>query len=148
MRYGQLASVPAVPPPGTARLRPITYVLFTCGALFFWAWNHAAGVSGFLKILNPVGALKKSSAKEVGRTFRSVYPGTATMTALSAGMRGEGQCSVQAAAVLVSVSRSMRQPRKLEDGARYHVTARANRKEMISRYDAMKELFLSVGQPY
>jgi putative transposase len=38
----------------------------------------------------------------------------------------------------------MRQPRKLEDGARYHVTARANRKEMILDTSAMKELFLSV----
>lgn len=39
---------------------------------------------------------------------------------------------------------SMRQPRKLQDGARYHVTARANRKEMIFDSNTMKELFLSV----
>jgi putative transposase len=38
----------------------------------------------------------------------------------------------------------MRRPRELKDGARYHVTARANRKEMIFDIDPMKELFLSV----
>ena len=38
----------------------------------------------------------------------------------------------------------MRKPRQLEAGARYHVTARANRKEMILDTSAMKELFLSV----
>jgi putative transposase len=38
----------------------------------------------------------------------------------------------------------MRQRRKLEEGARYHVTARANRKEMILDSGDMKELFLSV----
>jgi putative transposase len=38
----------------------------------------------------------------------------------------------------------MRQPRQLADGARYHVTARANRKEMILDATEMKELFLSV----
>jgi putative transposase len=38
----------------------------------------------------------------------------------------------------------MRRPRELQDGARYHVTARANRKEMILDTSAMKELFLSV----
>lgn len=38
----------------------------------------------------------------------------------------------------------MRQPRKLEEGARYHVTARANRKEMILDSSAIKDLFLSV----
>jgi len=38
----------------------------------------------------------------------------------------------------------MRQSRNLEDGARYHVTARANRKEMILDTSSMKELFLSV----
>lgn len=38
----------------------------------------------------------------------------------------------------------MRLPRKLCDGARYHVTARANRKEMILDDTRMKELFLSV----
>ncbi len=32
----------------------------------------------------------------------------------------------------------------LQDGVRYHVTARANRKEMILEPDAIKELFLSV----
>jgi putative transposase len=32
----------------------------------------------------------------------------------------------------------------LQDGARYHVTARANRKEMILDASPMKELFLSV----
>jgi putative transposase len=38
----------------------------------------------------------------------------------------------------------MRQPRVVREGARYHVTARANRKEMILESGAMKELFLSV----
>jgi len=38
----------------------------------------------------------------------------------------------------------MRKPRELEESARYHVTARANRKEMILDNGAMKELFLSV----
>jgi putative transposase len=38
----------------------------------------------------------------------------------------------------------MRKPRMLQEGARYHVTARANRKEMILDSDPMKELFLSV----
>lgn len=38
----------------------------------------------------------------------------------------------------------MRKPRELKDGARYHVTARANRKEMILETKKMKELFLSV----
>jgi putative transposase len=38
----------------------------------------------------------------------------------------------------------VRQPRQLAEGARYHVTARANRKEMILESVAMKELFLSV----
>jgi putative transposase len=38
----------------------------------------------------------------------------------------------------------MRRPRELQEGARYHVTARANRKEMILDTRAMKELFLSV----
>ena len=38
----------------------------------------------------------------------------------------------------------MRQARKLVEGARYHVTARANRKEMILDSSARKELFLSV----
>ena len=36
----------------------------------------------------------------------------------------------------------MRQPRKLRDGGRYHVIARANRKEMILETAAMKDLFL------
>jgi putative transposase len=40
----------------------------------------------------------------------------------------------------------MRKPRQLMEGARYHVTARANRKEMILDTSAMKELFLSVVQ--
>ena len=40
--------------------------------------------------------------------------------------------------------RGMRRPRQLAEGARYHVTARANRKEMILDTSAMKELFLSV----
>jgi putative transposase len=41
---------------------------------------------------------------------------------------------------------SMRKPRlrQLQDGARYHVTARANRKEMILENKAIKELFLWV----
>jgi putative transposase len=39
---------------------------------------------------------------------------------------------------------NMRRSRKLRAGARYHVTARANRKEMILDTNAMKELFLSV----
>lgn len=38
----------------------------------------------------------------------------------------------------------MRRSRELRVGARYHVTARANRKEMILDASAMKELFLSV----
>ena len=38
----------------------------------------------------------------------------------------------------------MRKPRELQDGARYHVTARANRKEMILDAGPMKDLFLSV----
>jgi putative transposase len=38
----------------------------------------------------------------------------------------------------------MRQPRQLKEGARYHVTARANRKEMILDKSLMKELFHSV----
>lgn len=38
----------------------------------------------------------------------------------------------------------MRRPRQLEEGARYHVTARANRKEMILDPSCIKELFLSV----
>jgi putative transposase len=38
----------------------------------------------------------------------------------------------------------MRKPRELQEGARYHVTARANRKEMILDQAAMKELFLWV----
>jgi putative transposase len=36
----------------------------------------------------------------------------------------------------------MRQPRRLQDGARYHVVARANRKEMIMESSAMKDLFI------
>jgi len=35
-------------------------------------------------------------------------------------------------------------PRQLQEGARYHVTARANRREMIFDACTMKELFLSV----
>jgi putative transposase len=38
----------------------------------------------------------------------------------------------------------MRMPRQLAEGARYHVTARANRKEMILDPNGMKELFLLV----
>ncbi len=38
----------------------------------------------------------------------------------------------------------MRKPRLLQDGARYHVTARANKKEMILEAATMKDLFLSV----
>jgi putative transposase len=38
----------------------------------------------------------------------------------------------------------MRHARELKEGARYHVTARANRKGMILDTSAMKELFLSV----
>ena len=38
----------------------------------------------------------------------------------------------------------MRKPRELQESACYHVTARANRKEMILDTSAMKELFLSV----
>jgi putative transposase len=37
----------------------------------------------------------------------------------------------------------MRHPRKLLEGARYHVTARANRSELILETGAMKGLFLS-----
>lgn len=36
----------------------------------------------------------------------------------------------------------MRKPRMLRDGGRYHVIARANRKEMILESAAMKDLFL------
>jgi putative transposase len=39
---------------------------------------------------------------------------------------------------------NMRQPRALRDGATYHVTARANRKEMILDSTQIKDLFLSV----
>lgn len=38
----------------------------------------------------------------------------------------------------------MRKPRELREGARYHVTARANRKEMILESRANRDLFLSV----
>lgn len=38
----------------------------------------------------------------------------------------------------------MRKPRELREGARYHVTARANRREMILEPAAMKELLLRV----
>jgi REP element-mobilizing transposase RayT len=38
----------------------------------------------------------------------------------------------------------MRKPRMLREGARYHVYARANRKEMIMDRDEMKDLFLTV----
>jgi REP element-mobilizing transposase RayT len=38
----------------------------------------------------------------------------------------------------------MRMPRMLQEGARYHVSARANRQEMIFDSDEMKYLFLSV----
>ena len=38
----------------------------------------------------------------------------------------------------------MRKPRELREGARYHVTARANRREMILEPHAMKELLLRV----
>jgi putative transposase len=38
----------------------------------------------------------------------------------------------------------MRKPRVLLPGARYHVTARANRKEMILESDSIKSLFLEV----
>ena len=38
----------------------------------------------------------------------------------------------------------MRKPREVKDGARYHVTARANRKEMILDSRGSKELFLEV----
>jgi putative transposase len=38
----------------------------------------------------------------------------------------------------------MRKPRILKEGARYHVTARINRQEMIFEIDGMKDLFLRV----
>lgn len=38
----------------------------------------------------------------------------------------------------------MRKPREIQDGARYHIWARVNRKEMILDPDRMKELFLHV----
>lgn len=38
----------------------------------------------------------------------------------------------------------MRKPRELQEGAVYHVTARANRKEMIFDNKGMKDLFLEV----
>jgi len=37
----------------------------------------------------------------------------------------------------------MRQPRQLSEGARYHVTARINRKEMLLDSASVRELFLS-----
>jgi putative transposase len=37
----------------------------------------------------------------------------------------------------------MRKPRQLREGARYHVSARANRKEMIFEPNQVKDLFLS-----
>jgi putative transposase len=40
----------------------------------------------------------------------------------------------------------MRKPRVLREGARYHVSARANRREMIFETDEMKKLFLSVAK--
>ena len=43
-----------------------------------------------------------------------------------------------------SVYPCMRTPRYLKDGARYHISARANRKEMILNSSIMKELFVSV----
>lgn len=41
------------------------------------------------------------------------------------------------------VVKGMRQPRFLQEGARYHVTARINRKEMLLDPAATKELFMS-----
>lgn len=38
----------------------------------------------------------------------------------------------------------MRKPRQLQEGAKYHISARANRQEMILRQDSIKELFLDV----
>jgi putative transposase len=38
----------------------------------------------------------------------------------------------------------MRQPRQLREGARYHVTARINRKETLLEYRSVRELFLSM----
>lgn len=40
----------------------------------------------------------------------------------------------------------MRKPRKLFDGARYHVVARANRSEFILESDRVKDMFLAVIQ--
>ena len=38
----------------------------------------------------------------------------------------------------------MRSPRYLEEGARYHVTIRANRQEMIFKTDLVKEMFIEI----
>ncbi|MCK4516404.1 MAG: transposase, partial [Spirochaetaceae bacterium] len=38
----------------------------------------------------------------------------------------------------------MRKPRRLVDSARYHVIARANRREFILESDRIKDMFLSV----
>lgn len=38
----------------------------------------------------------------------------------------------------------MRKPRQIQNGSRYHVSARANRKEMIMDAEEMKDLFLIV----
>jgi REP element-mobilizing transposase RayT len=38
----------------------------------------------------------------------------------------------------------MRKPRQLREGARYHVTARINRKEMLIDHGSVKDLFLSI----
>lgn len=38
----------------------------------------------------------------------------------------------------------MRKPRQLQDGARYHVSGRANRQEMILHADNIKDLFIDV----
>jgi putative transposase len=38
----------------------------------------------------------------------------------------------------------MRKPRQLREGARYHVTARINRKEMLLDHGSVKDLFLSI----
>lgn len=55
-----------------------------------------------------------------------------------------GQCSSSIGCIGRARSRVMRHTRELLSGACYHVTARANRKEMIFEPAAMKELFLSV----
>jgi len=56
----------------------------------------------------------------------------------------QGQTPTASVRARHSVTTYMRKPRILQDGALYHVTARANRKEMILDSSEIKELFLEV----